>query len=197
MVAVRPIAPLMRIVEPGTRPFDRRSAAYRRGNRKLRDIVASEADPGLVARADFRMAGDRYPDDESLRVSHRSQSAAACSFPGPRSAEKRAARDQLRSKRRMRRSRRAGASGRVTRTNRRRRRLHPRKTCGGGGPRRFHGHWEGDHRWPGAKNTYIAHSGGAPFSRALPCRSRCPARTRKWSRSAALSQHVRKLSPLP
>ena len=43
MVAVRPIAPLMRIVELGTRPCDRRSASLA-GNalRKLRDIVASK-----------------------------------------------------------------------------------------------------------------------------------------------------------
>ena len=39
MVAVRPIAPLMRIVELGTRPCDRRSNALLAGNRKLRDIV--------------------------------------------------------------------------------------------------------------------------------------------------------------
>ena len=57
MVAVRPIAPLMRIVELGTSTL-RPKKCLLAGNRKLRDIVASKLILDWSPRADFRMAGD-------------------------------------------------------------------------------------------------------------------------------------------
>ena len=108
MVAVLPIAPMMQINKPGSRPCDRRDVLLA-VNRKLRDIVASKL---MLDWSPEQISGwlkTQYPDDESMRVSH--ETIYRSLFIQARGALKKELMEHLRSKRRMRRSRHSSEHG--------------------------------------------------------------------------------------
>src|ERR1700686_5346120 len=120
-------------------------------NRKLRNIVASKL---ILDWSPEQISGwlkTRYPDDESMRVSH--ETIYRSLFIQARGVLKKELMDHLRSKRRMRRSRHASVSGQsrgqiVDAISIRER---PPEVE----DRAIPGHWEGD-LLSGAKNSYIA-----------------------------------------
>ena len=130
MVAVRPIAPMMRIDQAWVSAL-RPKRCLLAVNRKLRDIVASKL---ILDWSPEQISGwlkTQYPDDESMRVSH--ETIYRSLFIQARGVLKKELMDHLRSKRRMRRSRHASDQRTVTRADRRCH-LDPRKTCGSGRP---------------------------------------------------------------
>lgn len=154
-------------------------------NRKLRNIVASKL---ILDWSPEQISGwlkIRYPDDESLRVSH--ETIYRSLFIQARGVLKKELLDHLRSKRRMRRSRHASDSGQsrgqiVDAVSIRERPAEAED-------RAIPGHWEGD-LLSGAKNSYIAtlverHS---RFAMLIQVSSKDTEVV-----VAALSQHVRKL----
>jgi len=120
-------------------------------NRKLRDIVASKL---MLDWSPEQISGwlkTRYPDDESLRVSH--ETIYRSLFIQARGVLKKELMDYLRSKRRMRRSRHASvhghSQGRIVDA------ISIRERPAEAEDRAIPGHWEGD-LLAGGKNSYIA-----------------------------------------
>ncbi len=150
MVAVLPIAPMMRIDQAWGSAL-RPKRCLLAVNRKLRDIVASKL---ILDWSPEQISGwlkTQYPDDESMRVSH--ETIYRSLFIQARGVLKKELMDHLRSKRRMRRSRHASASGQsrgqiVDAISIRERPAEVED-------RAIPGHWEGD-LLAGAKNSYIA-----------------------------------------
>jgi IS30 family transposase len=154
-------------------------------NGKLRNIVASKL---VLDWSPEQISGwlkTRYPDDESMRVSH--ETVYRSLFIQARGVLKKELMDHLRSKRRMRRSRHASPSGQsrgqiVDAISIRERPAEVED-------RAIPGHWEGD-LLAGAKNSYIAtlverHSRFAMLIKV-------PSKNTE-AVVAALSQHVRRL----
>ena len=120
-------------------------------NRKLRDIVASKL---ILDWSPEQICGwlkTRYPDDESMRVSH--ETIYRSLFIQARGVLKKELMDHLRSKRRMRRSRHASehghSRGQIVNA------ISIRERPAEAEDRAIPGHWEGD-LLAGGKNSYIA-----------------------------------------
>ena len=137
MVAVLGIEPVKRTAKPGSRPCGPSTAFSI--HLKLRNIVASKSDAGLVAEADFRLAETQYPDDESMRVSH--ETIYRSPFIQARGALKKELLDHLRSKRRY-----AGRNTRIFKDGRGQipEALSIRERPAEVEDRAIPGHWEGD-----------------------------------------------------
>ena len=158
-------------------------------NRKLRDIVASKL---ILDWSPEQISGwlkIRYPDDESMRVSH--ETIYRSLFIQARGVLKKELMDHLRSKRRMRRSRHFSehghSRGQIVDA------ISIRERPAEAEDRAIPGHWEGD-LLAGGKNSYIAtlverHS---RFLMLIKVPSKDTAVV-----VAALSKHVRKLPANP
>ena len=165
MVAVRPIAPLMRDRRAWDSALRPKKCLLMPATASLRDIVASKL---ILDWSPEQISGwleTQYPDDESLRVSHetiyRSLFIQARRSAGKKSCWTNCARSAA-----CRPLAPCQCQRTVTRTNRPRCRLHPRKTCGGGRPERFPAIGKGI-CWPVPRTPTLPLWWSA--IRALPC----------------------------
>jgi len=177
MVVVLLIVPTMQIAGHGLSALRPKALSSWAGNRRLREVVASKTDPGLVARRDFRLAEDPLSqNNENMHVSH--ETIYRSLFIQARGVLKERADGPT-----------CGRSGRMRRSRHAQRNMDTpegrssmpsqfeERTCGGKKTEPFHGHWEGD-LLAGGKKQLHCDVGGAAFT--LPHADQGAVKTRRW-----------------